>query len=99
MLKRKMFRDIKNNITQFLAIFFMVFLGVFVFTGIHSYMDGMKKSADIYYEKNNLQDIWVSGKNFTLDDLNNIKKIENVRDAERMLTIKTNLEGYKDITL
>lgn len=99
MLKRKMFRDIKNNITQFLAIFFMVFLGVFVFTGIHAYMDGMKKSADIYYEKNNLQDIWVSGKNFTTDDLNNIKEIENVRDAERVLTLKTNLEGYKDIIL
>ena len=38
----------------------MVFLGVFVFAGIHSYMVRMKKSGEIYYENNNLQDLWLS---------------------------------------
>ena len=41
-----MIRDIKNHKSQFLSIFLMAFLGVFVFAGIHAYMDGMEKSAD-----------------------------------------------------
>lgn len=69
MLLKKCLREIKINKSQFINIFIMVFLGVFVFTGIHAYMDGMEKSANDYYEKNNLQDLWVSGENFTKQDL------------------------------
>lgn len=42
-LKKKMFRDIKLNKSQFIAIFLMVFLGVLVYGGVRSYMDGMIK--------------------------------------------------------
>lgn len=41
MLLKKCLREIKINKSQFINIFIMVFLGVFVFTGIHAYMDGM----------------------------------------------------------
>lgn len=88
-LTKKLLRDIKHNKMQFITIFLMVFLGVFVYAGIHAYMDGMQKSADDYYESNNLQDIWVSGKNFSEEDLDKIKTIPNVKDAERELTITT----------
>lgn len=98
-LNKKVFRDIKVNKSQFINIFIMVFLGVFVFSGIHSYMDGMKYSADKYYEENNLQDLWVSGYNFSLEDLNNIKKLDNVKDAERVLTLRTDLENYEDVVI
>lgn len=98
-LNKKLFRDIKFNKSQFTAIFLMVFLGVFVFSGIHSYMDGMKKSSDIYYEDYNLQDIWMVGENFTNEDLSNVKKLDNIKDAERILTITTTLDNYNDVTL
>ena len=88
-LTKKLFRDIRKNKMQFITIFLMVFLGVFVYAGIHAYMDGMQKSSDEYYEKYNLQDIWVSGTNFSNDDLDKIKAISNVKDAERKLTINT----------
>ena len=45
-LSKKRLRDIRQNKMQFFNIFIMVFLGVFVFAGIHAYMDGMEKSAD-----------------------------------------------------
>ena len=54
MLKRKMLRDIKGNISQFITIFLMVLIGIFVYTGIEAYMLGMENSAQKYYEKNNL---------------------------------------------
>ena len=96
-LDKKLLRDVKNNKSQFITIFLMVFLGVFVFSGIHAYMDGMKISGDEYYETNNLQDIWVQGENFKEDELKQIKEIKNVKDAERMVTLRSTLEEDKDI--
>ena len=98
-LTKKTYRDIKINKSQFITIFIMIFLGVFVFSGIHSYMDGMKKSGETYYEANNFQDLWLSGENFTKSDLEEVRKIDNVKNAERVLTISTTLDNYKDVTL
>ena len=98
-LSKKRLRDIKQNKMQFFNIFIMVFLGVFVFAGIHAYMDGMEKSANKYYKDNNFQDIWLSGENFSTEDLEKVKNTENVKDAERMLTIKTELENKDGVTL
>ena len=98
-LNKKLYRDIKLNKSQFITIFLMVFLGVFVFSGIHAYMDGMKASGDNYYEQNNFQDIWLTGENFSKEDLERVKETENVKDAERQLTITTTLEGGDDVTL
>lgn len=98
-LNKKIVRDIKQNKMQFFNIFIMVFLGVFVFAGIHAYMDGMQISGDKYFESNNLQDIWISGENFTSDDLEEVKDVKNVKNAERVLSIRTNLEDYDDVEL
>ena len=87
-LSKKRFRDIMNNKTQFITIFLMVFLGVFVFAGIHAYMDGMEISANEYYDKYNLQDIWISGQGLTREDLENVKKLSNINDAELELTLR-----------
>lgn len=98
-LSKKRLRDIRQNKMQFFNIFIMVFLGVFVFAGIHAYMDGMEKSADNYYKSNNFQDIWLSGEKFSNEDLEKVKNTENVKEAERMLTINTELENKENVTL
>ena len=99
MLFKKCLRDIKLNKSQFLNIFIMVFLGVFVFAGIHSYMDGMRVSGEKFYENNNMADLWVTGENFSNEDLEKVKKIANIKDAERVLTLKTELLNYNDVAL
>lgn len=85
MLKRKMLRDICNNKSQFITIFLMVLIGVMVYSGIEAYMGGMKKTADNFYSDYNLQDLNVMGAKFTNEDLNTIKDIPNVNNAERKL--------------
>lgn len=77
MLKKKMFRDIRFNLSQFITIFLMVFMGVMVYAGIRSYMDGITVTADRFYSENNLQDLEVIGENFTDEDLKQIKQIEH----------------------
>ncbi|HCC04629.1 MAG TPA: hypothetical protein DEP51_07290, partial [Clostridiales bacterium] len=90
-LNKKIFRDIWKNKSQFITIFLMVFLAVFAFAGVHAYMDGMRESSKIYYENQNLQDIWLTSENFKEDKLEEIKKIDNVKNVERLLTINANV--------
>ena len=99
MLKRKMFRDIKINLSQFITILLMVFMGVMVYGGIRSYMDGMVQTADVFYKENNVQDLEVVGSNFSKEDLDKIKSLDNVNNAERKLTIVANMEADEDRTL
>ena len=86
MLKKKMFRDIKSNLSQFITIFLMILIGILAFTGIEAYMDGMQKTSDRFYEENNLQDLNVSGI-FNSNDLDKIKEIDNISDAELKLSV------------
>ena len=86
-LNKKILRDILKNKAQFITIFLMTFLAIFAFAGIHAYMDGMKESARVYYENQNLQDLWITSKNITDEKLEEIKKLDNVKNAERMITI------------
>ena len=87
MLKKKMIRDILQNKSQFITIFLMVLIGVMVYSGIEAYMDGMINAADKFYTENNLQDLNVMGENLTKEDLEKIKSLNNVNDAERKLVL------------
>ena len=87
MLKRKMLRDIKINLSQFITIFLMVMIGVMAYVGIKAYMDGMQNTATVFYSENNLQDLNVIGKNLTKSDVMKIKDLENVNDAEGKLSV------------
>ena len=98
-LNRKLFRDLRFNISQFIVIFVMVMVGVMAFAGVHSYMDGMQVSGQNYYQSNNLADLWLSGQNFTDQDLEDIKATDNVKKAERKLTMYTTLKGHGKVTL
>ena len=88
MLKRKMLRDIKKNLSQFITIFLMVMIGIMVYTTMLSYSGAMQKSGDQYYKNNNMFDLDAMGENFTKEDLTEIKELDNVKDAERKLTVK-----------
>lgn len=100
-LRKKLIRDIKLNKSQFVTIFLMVFIGTLAYSGIESYMKGMQVTADTFYSENNLQDLNVMGANFTENDLNDIKEIENVKDAERKLVVTANhiTDGDKILSL
>ena len=98
MLRKKMLRDIFQNKSQFITIFLMVLIGVMVYTGIEAYMNGMTTAADKFYTQNNVQDLNVIGQNFTKTDLENVKALDNVKDAERKLVVTGLDANNKDKT-
>lgn len=87
MLRRKMLRDIKKNLSQFITIFLMIMIGVMAYTGIEAYMDGMTVTANNFYTDYNLFDLQLIGNNFTKEDLKTIENIENVNGVERKLSV------------
>lgn len=99
MLKQKMIRDIKNNLSQFITIFLMVTIGVMAYSGIKAYMDGMTETAKVFYEENNLQDMNAYGLNFTENDLEKIKSIKNVKNAERKSSITATTDNDNTLLL
>ncbi|MCR5483439.1 MAG: ABC transporter permease, partial [Bacilli bacterium] len=98
MLKRKMFRDIKKNLSQFITIFLMVMIGIMAYSGIKAYMGGMQDTSDKFYSENNLQDLNALGY-LNHDDLNKIKEIENVNDAELKLSVTATTNNEKTLLL
>lgn len=98
MLRRKMIRDIKQNLSQFITILLMVFIGVMVYSGIESYMEGMKRTASNFYGEYNLQDLNVIGE-LSKENIDTIKEISNVKNVEGKLNVNGVLENDDDITL
>ena len=98
MLNRKMFRDIRKNFSQFLTIFLMVMIGIMAYSGIEAYMDGMKKTSDKFYTENNLQDLNALGY-LNHEDLDKIKEIDHVNNAELKLSVNATTDNDKTLLL
>ena len=56
MLAKKMLRDISKHKAQFISIFLMAFLGVFVFSGVGGESVGLEVNVNQFYEDTNLAD-------------------------------------------
>lgn len=98
-LAKKRRRDIFRNLSQFVVIFLMVFLGMFVFAGVRGYMDGMQVAADRFYEENNLADIWLDGRLWLKEDVVKIQQIEGVNKVERLLRRRMGIFNRQEVAL
>ena len=101
MLAKKMIRDIKNHKIQFISIFFLAFLGVYVFVGFGAESFGLEKTADIYYDETNLADGWIYSDSIDDDFTDKVKDISFTTDAEKQLVISSvgDFKNDPDITL
>jgi putative ABC transport system permease protein len=87
MLLRKMLRDMKANRTQFISIFLMSLLGVFVYAGINAEWYGMQTEIDRYYEETNFPDFWVMGEKLDKGGKAEAESVTGVAAAQLRLTL------------
>lgn len=86
-LRKDFFMEIKKSSSRFISIMLIVALGVAFFAGLRSSNSAMKASADAQYDKENLMDIRVVGTlGLTETDLNKIREIDGVQEAEGSFT-------------
>ena len=101
MLSKKMIRDIKKHKTQFLSIFLMAFLGVFVFAGVGGESVGLDVNVNKYYEDTNLADGWIYSANLDDDFVDKVNNLTPTTASERQLVMDSvgNFSNDPEITL
>ena len=101
MLGKKMLRDILKHKAQFISIFLMAFLGVFVFTGIGGEYIGLEVTINDYYEETNMADGWIYS--YYINDLflAQVDLLGATTQMERQLVVDSvaDFENDPEITL
>ena len=85
MLKRKVLRDLRQNLTQFMAIFLMSLLGMWIYGGMDAESTGALRVAERFYQEYNLADLWVMGGGFSNEEVQTVAALPEVISAERRL--------------
>ena len=101
MLFRKMLRDIRKHKTQFLSIFLMAFLGVFVFAGVGGESVGLEVNVNDFYQETNLADGWIYSNYINDLFLYQVDLLGATNQMERQLVVDSvaDFDNDPDITL
>ena len=89
MLTKKMFREIKSNFGQFFSLFLLSFLAVALFATFKASNAGAYKAIEKFHKECNLADGWLYGEGFTTENLENIRNLEDINEAQ----LRTHLTG------
>ncbi len=92
-LWKDFFMTIRKTLPRYLSILLIVALGVAFFSGVRSSEPDMILSADTYYDDMNFMDIRViSTLGLTDDDVDAIREVEGVCEAEGMYSVDVFLD-------
>ena len=86
-LIKKMFRDLRFNAVQFISIFVMCFLAMFMLAGFDTDTQGRLISTDRYYKKTNFFDLMLTSEGFTREDMLVLDSLPEIKKAERRYTV------------
>ena len=82
-LRKDFFVEVRKSRNRFLSILFIVALGVSFYSGIQSAAPDMKRSGDVYFDREKLMDLKVvSTLGLTEEDLQELEKTEGIEKAE-----------------
>ncbi len=101
MLAKKMIRDIMKHKTQFISIFLMAFLGMFLLAGIGSECVGLEVNVNNFYEDTNLADGWIYSPYLNDLFLEQVYNLGETTQMERQLVVDSvaDFENNPEITL
>ena len=101
MLAKKMLRDIRKHKAQFISIFLMAFLGVFVFAGVGGESVGLEVNVNEFYEDTNLADGWIYSNYINDLFMYQVDVLGATTDMERQLVVDSvaDFKNDPDITL
>ena len=82
MLRKKLFRDMRQNAMQFIALIALCMLGVFLFSAIDSFALITQASNDSFFTENRLAHFFVSLPSADRGALARVRAIDGVADAQ-----------------
>jgi len=82
MLRKKLFRDMRQSALQFIALILLCMLGVFLFSGIDAFALITKKTNETFFQENRLAHFFVTLEQADRSALSRIRAIDGVADAQ-----------------
>ena len=99
MLQKKIFRDIGENRWSFIAIVCICSLGIALFSGINLYVSTVENVVADYYEQANLADYWIYKAEISDSDLDNVRSLDEIEEAQRRKVTDISLTGASGAVL
>ena len=82
MLFRKMLREMRGNLGQFLSVMILSFLATFIYAGFESNVVGSSKAVENFHKETNCADAWIYSEGFKKENLDEVRKLDFVKDAQ-----------------
>ena len=92
MLRKKLFRDMKQNAMQFLALIALCMLGVFLFAAIDSFALITQASNDAFFQESRLAHFFVSLESADRTALARVRAIGGVADAKARFSMDMDVD-------
>mgnify|MGYP000854502187 FL=1 len=99
MLQKKIFRDIGENRWAFIAIVCICSLGIALFSGINLYVSTVENEVADYYEQANLADYWIYKAGISESDLERVRSLAEIEEAQRRKVTDFALPGASNSVL
>ena len=92
MLRKKLFRDMRQSAMQFIALILLCMLGVFLFSGIDSFALITQASNESFFTQNRLAHFFLSLPSADRDALARVHAIDGVADAQARFSIDMDVD-------
>ena len=99
MLYRKMLREMRGNLGQFISVLILSFLATFIYAGFESNVVGSGKAVNEFHEKTNIADAWLYSEGFKEENLDQVKELSFVKDAQFRTEIRGTTVDYEGAQL
>lgn len=87
MLLKKMLREMKKDWAQAVSIFLLSFLAISMYCTMEGHVLAQNKARAVFHEECNLADIWVYGEGFTEENLEAVRELDFVEDAQLRMSV------------
>lgn len=87
MLFRKMLRDYKANFGVFFSVFLLAALAMALFCTFEGHVLSQKVARENYHKECNLSDVWMYGEGFSDDELDTVRNLDFVKDAQLRMSV------------
>lgn len=87
MLFHKMLRDYKANFGAFFSVFLLAALAMALFCTFEGHVLSQKVARENYHKECNLSDVWMYGEGFSDDELDTVRNLDFVKDAQLRMSV------------
>ena len=87
MLFRKMLRDYKANFGAFFSVFLLAALAMALFCTFEGHVLSQTVARENYHKECNLSDVWMYGEGFPDDELDTVRNLDFVKDAQLRMSV------------